>query len=155
MLNVFALLSPNSNAELKCGAEDHIIKEICCSEPATGTLEALGLRCSNMRDDDRFIWVSALGKSRQQPAHVRTIIRKHVMRDIGKSRRKSGRKDALNDHGKDTAFSPAAASIAVVPGSAKAVEHQNMMLCLCRSLSNDNTREPLVCRSTIDRLRCS
>lgn len=45
-----------------------------------------------MRDRNRFVWVSSSSDPRIKPDHMRTIIRKHVMRDIGKARRKSERK---------------------------------------------------------------
>ncbi|KAK5999437.1 hypothetical protein QM012_005438 [Aureobasidium pullulans] len=99
-----------------------------------------------MRDGERFIWVSALGNPKQQPAHVRTIIRRHVMKDIGKSRRKSERRDVLTNSGKSAAVSQDANRFTEVTVREKAVVHQDMVLRLCRSLSDDNTREPLVYR---------
>lgn len=108
-----------------------------------------------MRNEDRFVWVSALADPKQQPALVRTIIRKHVMRDIGKSRRKSRRNDALEAQGQSAACLAATKPTTVFLVSTEAVSHRDMVLWLFRSLSNDNTREPLVCRSKFDHSPCS
>lgn len=106
-----------------------------------------------MRNGERFIWVSSLGNPRQQPDHMRTIIRKHVMRDIGRSRRKSARKDVVNIPDKVASVSRACDRRVVGQKSKEDVDHQDMVLCLCRSLFDDNTREPLSYRSNFNQVQ--
>lgn len=71
------------------------------------------------------------------------------MRDIGKSRRKSERKD-MSGMGGNNATLRATDSIAAAATSEEADAHQDMALYLCRSLSDEYTREPLSSRSAIN-----
>lgn len=78
-----------------------------------------------------------MGERSRRPDYVRTIIRRHVMRDIGKSRRKTRQKVSSSNADNDEPPTQTTKDSAIVLRGEEINAHHDMVISLYPSLSND------------------
>lgn len=104
------------------------------------------LDISEMHDRVQFVFVSASGELKEQDASTRTMIKRHVMRNTCRSRRRHGRKGLSNVPENNSTSTRSDHCSTAVTLEAKNADHRET--AIYRNPTNDHIRPTLADRST-------